>query len=77
MKVYASVRAVRRNPTTFEVEYLLLVGAPRSDCVALTPGSYTNEASLIFALKQVLRTHLVAKYAPEPFAISDILLFGS
>jgi hypothetical protein len=77
--VYATIRGVNRAPpaaATFEVEYTLLVGAKRSDCIALSPGSFTNETSLATALKQALRAHLVATYAPESFSISDILLFS-
>jgi hypothetical protein len=79
MKAYARVRAVCRTPpaaAAFEVEYTLLVGAQRSDCVALTPNSYISESSLVASLKSQLRSHLNAKYAPETFTTSDIVLFG-
>lgn len=77
MKVYAKIRAVRRTPAPqFDVEYVLLYGDVRSDCVALTPAAYSNEIGFTFAIKQALRAYLNATYAPETFSSGDILLFG-
>lgn len=80
MKVYAKITGIQREAGSsvekFEVSFSLLYGATRTDTVALSGGTYTNETSLIYNLKQQLKAHLNTVYAPEGFFSSDIVLFG-
>ena len=80
MKVYARIECVSRISATssilFEVSYVLLTGAKRSDRALLDPGALTTESALVHHLKQQLQTFLQSRYTPETFAVSDIALFG-
>lgn len=77
MKVSATLRITRDDAgVRYEVDYICLTGAKRSDCIQIEPGWFTGEDSLLYRAKQKLRDYLNAQYAPEVFGLSDIVLFG-
>ncbi len=80
MKVYARLACVSRESSlaaaVYEVDYILLTGDKRSDRAQLAAGSYSNEGTLLYNLRQSLKAHLNAKYAPSTFNSSDIVIFG-
>ncbi len=74
MKAYAKIVGPTRNPTGFEIEYVLLQGEARSGQTILDPGLYFNEIHLALKLKQQLAGYLTIKYAPEVFTLGDLVL---
>jgi hypothetical protein len=80
VKVYAKIKCVSRDtpvsPARYQVEYVFLTGAKRSDAVALVPATPGSESSLLYKIKALLIAHLNAAYAPETFSSGNVMLFG-
>jgi hypothetical protein len=79
MKIHAKhaapYREIEGGPLLFPVEYTFTAIERQSDSVALSPTNWANETHLMYLLKQALLTHLRAKYAPEQFSTSDVVMF--